>query len=686
MPKMNRQLVHKKASNSAKEEKQEKKTEDDRDIKWLKGFKWRNLKEKGIKGILFITAIFSVLVVFFILFFLILNGYQLFNDVSLGEFLTGEKWRPAEERIEPKYGALPLITGTLLVTLGAMAFAIPLGILTAIFISQFAPPRIRNPLKLGIELLSGIPSVVFGLFGLLVLTTWLRVTFDEPSGETWLAGSILLGIMALPTIITVAEDAISAVPRELKEASLALGATKWETVSRVIVPSAMSGITAAVILGIGRAIGETMAVMMVTGNAAVIPEPINDVFSPIMTITGALAIEMGEAPVGSTHQHALFALAVILFIIILAINSSAIYALNRLKQKHMGILKKKKKRRLFDIKKKIPSIPDDFKFHFKKVFKWLAVIVLLILFISWFGMVIGIVSFLVLAILYIVVISVSAKVQQYIAIIVLISSTLTVLFMLGIILYYIIVNGLSVLSWEFIFGYPEGNFGMEGGIFPAIMGTLYLVAGAILFALPIGIGAGIYLSEYAKEGKIVKIVRAGIDNLNGTPSIVFGLFGYAFLVVYLGWGRSLIAGQITLGLMILPTIIRTTEEALKSVPQSLREGSLALGASKWQTIRKVVLPPASPGVVTGSILGIGRAAGETAPIMFTAAVLLQNQLPENVFTPVMALPYYILEMAMNIPEGKPYAAGAALVLLLLVLSLYGTAAILRNRFKKKTRW
>jgi phosphate transport system permease protein len=657
-------------------------------IKKSKKFNWRRIKDSGIKGILFFCALFSAITVFFILCFLVFNGYQLFEEITLWEFLSGDRWYPTAPSDEaPVYfGAWPLIVGTFLVTLGAMAFAIPLGIFTAIYLSQFAHPKIRDPLKTGIELLSGVPSVVFGLFGLLLLNTWIMTTFDEPSGKCWLAGSILLGIMALPTIITVAEDAISAVPRELKEASLALGASKWETVSRVTVPAAMSGITAAIILGMGRAIGETIAVMMVIGNAPVIPDPLWDVFSPIQTITAAIATEMGEAPVGSPHEHALFSLGVLLFVIILVINSFAIYFLTKLKEKHVGLTKPKKQD---GIRKKIDkflTIPDRFREMFNKAFKWLVVIVILTLLIVWFGILIGIAILLILFLFRYLMKGRTSKSRQRVAVAMLISSTLIVLFMLGIILLYIIVNGLPMLNWTFITGMPEGSFGFEGGIFPAIVGTLFLVGGAILFAIPLGIGAGIYLSEYAKEGKIVKIVRAGIDNLNGTPSIVFGLFGYLFLVFYLGWGRSLLAGQVILGLMILPTIIRTTEEAVKSVPQSMREGSLALGASKWQTIRKVVLPPASPGIVTGGILGIGRAAGETAPILFTAVALITYKIPNSPFEPVMALPYYIFEMALNVPEGKPYASAAALILLLFVLSVYGSAAILRNKFRKKMRW
>ena len=217
-------------------------------------------------------------------------------------------WNPTGN--PPMYGIFPLIVGTVLVTIGAMVISIPLGIGSALYISELAPPRVKGVVKPAIELLAGIPSVVFGFFGLVVLTTWIRVTFDVPTGQTWLAGSILLGIMALPTIISVSEDAISCVPREFKEGSLAVGANHWQTISRVIVPGALSGITAAIILGMGRALGETMAVLMVTGNAAIIPSPIWNVLSPIRTLTGTLGIEMGEVAIGSMHFHALFGVAV----------------------------------------------------------------------------------------------------------------------------------------------------------------------------------------------------------------------------------------------------------------------------------------------------------------------------------------------------------------------------------------
>ena len=230
----------------------------------------------------------------FILLFLLRDGFPIFTQVGPLNFLLGPDWAPTAA--EPLYGIFPLIVGTLLVTIGAMVFAVPLSIGCAIYISELASPRMKSILKPAIELLAGIPSVVYGFFGLIVLTNFIRVAFDLPTGETWLAASVLLGIMALPTIVSVSEDAISAVPREYKEGSLAIGATRWQTISRVLVPAALSGIAAAIILGIGRAVGETMAVMMVAGNAAIIPDPIWNILSPLRTLTGNARHRDGRGP------------------------------------------------------------------------------------------------------------------------------------------------------------------------------------------------------------------------------------------------------------------------------------------------------------------------------------------------------------------------------------------------------
>jgi len=236
--------------------------------------------------------------------------------ITISEFLSQKEWFPTAQPAA-QLGVLPLILGTLWVSLGAILIALPLGFSTAIYMAEIASPKIRNILKPLVELLAGIPSVVYGFFGLVIIVPGIQKIFDLPVGETALAGSIVLGIMALPTIITISEDALRTSPKAMKEASLALGANKWQTIYKVIIPYSSSGITAAAILGIGRAIGETMAVLMVTGNAAVIP---HSFLEPVRTIPATIAAELGEAPQDGLHYKALFALGCILFIITMAIN------------------------------------------------------------------------------------------------------------------------------------------------------------------------------------------------------------------------------------------------------------------------------------------------------------------------------------------------------------------------------
>lgn len=238
------------------------------------------------------------------------------DKISLTEFLSEKEWFPTAQPVA-QLGVLPLILGTLWVSLGAILFALPLGLATAIYMAEIASERVRRILKPLIELLAGIPSVVYGFFGLVIIVPEIQQLFNLPVGETALAGSIILGIMALPTVITISEDALRTTPRSMKEASLALGANKWQTIHRVVIPYASSGITAAAILGIGRAIGETMAVLMVTGNAAVIP---HSLLESVRTIPATIAAELGEAPQGGLHFKALFALGCILFIITMATN------------------------------------------------------------------------------------------------------------------------------------------------------------------------------------------------------------------------------------------------------------------------------------------------------------------------------------------------------------------------------
>lgn len=263
----------------------------------------------------------------------------------------------------------------------------------------------------------------------------------------------------------------------------------------------------------------------------------------------------------------------------------------------------------------------------------------------------------------------------------------SVVAILFIILAFIIYKGIGSISWNFITDMPEDGM-TKGGIYPAIIGTLCLVAGSMIFAFPIGVMAAIFMNEYVKDGVIKKIIKQMTNNLSGIPSIVFGLFGMSLFVNQLGFGDSIIAGSLTLGLLALPVVIRTTEEALKAVDNTFRHASLGLGASKWETTRRVVLPIAFPNIITGLILSIGRVSGETAPILFTVAAYFLPKLPTSIFDQVMALPYHLYVISTsgtNIEESRPIAYGTALVLIIIVLIANLLANGLRKYFGNKVK-
>ncbi len=275
-------------------------------LSWQEFVITRAIKASGYSAIVFVALIF---------YFLLREGLPTLVEVELGN-LFSVRWYP----IENYFGILPLLTGSLIITLGAGLVAVPFGIGTAIFISEIAPRWAREILKPLVELLGGLPSVVLGFLGILVLSPYLRILLDLPTGLSALAGSLLLGGIAVPTVVSVAEDALDSVPRAYRDAALALGATRWQTIWRVTLPAARSGVLTAVMLGVGRAIGETMTVMMVTGNAPVLALKLTSIFSPVRTMTATIAAEMGEVANGSVHYHTLFFIGMVLFLISLAVN------------------------------------------------------------------------------------------------------------------------------------------------------------------------------------------------------------------------------------------------------------------------------------------------------------------------------------------------------------------------------
>jgi phosphate transport system permease protein len=266
------------------------------------------------------------------------------------------------------------------------------------------------------------------------------------------------------------------------------------------------------------------------------------------------------------------------------------------------------------------------------------------------------------------------------------AAAVSVLIPLVFVLGYILVQGIGAMSWEFITAMPRGGM-REGGIFPALVGTIWLTLGTAVTSIPLGVGAGVYLAEYAPDNSFTRTIRLAIINLAGVPSVVYGLFGLGLFVIFLRFGMSIVAGSLTLGIMTLPVVISTTEQALTSVPQSFRVVNASLGGTTWQGVRKVILPQALPGIMTGVVLGLERAAGETAPILFTVAAFFLPRLPHSIFNQTMALPYHLFVISTQVP-GMPIKIqyGTALVLLVFVLTMNLAATLIRRYYRRRRQW
>lgn len=649
----------------------------------------RRDNDRVVKHILTALALVSVAVIFFIIVFILYNSWDAIREVGILDFIFDMRWQPSSGY----FGAAPLILGTILVTAGAMVIAIPLGVGAAIFLSEIASDRVRNIVKPVCEVFAGIPSVIFGFFGMVIIVPLLMDLFpDQASGSCWLAASIVLGIMAVPTIMSVSDDALKAVPRSYREASLAMGATRWETIRKVVFPAAVSGVSAAIILGIGRALGETMAVIMVAGNGANIPEPIYNVFEVIRTITSSIASEMPDVVIGSLHYSALFLLALILMAFIVIVNLVARRVIDS-NRRRMGLGADAGRRGIASF---IPDgIASFLDVHRNDLFKG-AMAVLVFIFVSaMMSLFVGAAESVVVAAVVVaggLVISyftsrrTNPRMIERCAVALLYASVIVIMAVLAVMIADIVIKGAPAISWEFLTSAPSDG-GASGGIAPAILGTLELIVGTAVIALPLGVVTGVWLSQYSGNGRIAGLVRGAADALNGTPSIVFGLFGMAVFVVMAGWGYSLLGGCFTLAFMILPVIIRTTEEAVSAVPHDLLEASMAMGASKWQSIVRVIIPAAMGGIMTGSILGLGRAAGETAPIMVTATTSFSMVIGfTGLMSPVMALPFHLYYLAMEVPGSETAQYGTALVLLVMVLVMFGIASLIRYKYSRNTKW
>jgi len=465
---------------------------------------------------------------------------------------------------------------------------------------------------------------------------------------------IVMSVMILPIIVSVSDDSMRAVPRELKEASLAIGATKWETAIKVVMPAASSGIIASVLLGLARALGETMVVALAAGSVAKFTlNPLSEV----QTMTAYIAqVATGDIPPGVAVSAA-FAVGLVLFTITYIINLIAGRIVLKI-QNAGGQASKNSKKIILKkpVVNKINTSTNSFlenKIEIKNINPEDTI-------------------------------KTRHKISSLGILLVGSCLVITTIF-LGFLMFSILEQGLPGINLNFLTSYPS-SIPSRAGIFPVIIGSIYLVGLAMIFAIPTSMGAAVYLTEFAKDNYYTRILRRLIQNLSGVPSIVFGLVGLTVFARIFGFGTSILSGSLTLAIMIMPIIIVTTEEALKAIPKSFREAARGLGATKWQTVRHHVIPYALPGTLTGSILALSRAIGETAPILFIASVFAKTA-PDSIFDGFLALPVTIFFWTRHPKvEFQNLAASTILVLLIILFAMNIIAIIIRQRAQANRDW
>lgn len=578
-------------------------------------------KENIAKAIFIALAAFSILAVFTIICYLLYASIPAFRDIGFFRFIFGSEWSAKSET----FGIWRMIVGTFFLTVCAVLLGGTLAIFTAIWLVFYCPKRLKKIYTQIVNLLAGIPSIVYGLFGYKFLMPLLVDIFHpNNAGFGLLACTFILSVMILPTITSITKNSLEAVPMHYYEGALALGCSKNQAVWKVLLPAAKSGIISAIILGIGRAIGETMAVQMIVGNGSGYPF---GAFMPFTTLTSNIVQNWGYAT--PSEQSALIADGFVLLIFILILNLCL-----------MAVKKDSKGGNKFFSRRLRESDQKDTLKSYRRTGSacdalWI---------VSW-------------------VIS------------------LLVAFVLAFIVIFVFVKGFPHLSIDFMFG-ESGN--AHTTLSPAFVSTTMLIGLALLLALPLGVGAAIFLTEYAKKGSIfVKVIRLFVDTLAGIPSIIFGLFGMVFFVIGINMGYSLWAGGITLALIILPTIIRSTEQSLSEVPDSMREASYALGAGKLRTIFVVVLPQAITGIITSIILSIGRIVNESAALIFTVGSA-STFIPQGYGDSAASFAVLVWKFMSNgLQVNEAYATASILLIFVIILNLLvSLVEWLFNRRKK----
>lgn len=643
--------------------------------------KTANFKEKAGKTVFTIAAMICVIAVIAIFGFMIVKSLPAFRKIGFFNFVFGDNWSPDrldkydDASLSGTYGVFKMIIGTLAATVGALVIGGTLGYFTAVFIAFYCPERLKKIFSSTVNLLAGIPSVVYGFFGITFLLP-LLANFAPNNGSGLLATSLILGIMIMPTVVSLSKTSLEAVPRAYYEGALALGSTHSQAVFGTVTKAAKSGVTASLVLGIGRALGETMAVVMVAGNSVAYPDSL---FNSFRVLTANIVMEMGYA--GEVQQGALVATGVILLVFVLIVN--LIFGAISKKTIKSAVNKTGLFSRIFKkddeksgvktsvasgVASKITSgVATDEKGGEKNDAK--SGVTKRNIFFEKIGDFFSSLKYKMKTT------SVGAGVSVGAGIF----AGITLLLIIG----FVLVKGAPTLftNPHLLFGKYEFN-SEKITVLPSIVTTLMTVALSLLVAVPIGICTAIFLNEYAKKNNVfIKIIRGAIDLLNGVPSIVYGLFGMITFVALIKGRSTIMAGSLTVGIMLLPTIVRSTEESLKSVQDSLREGSFALGAGKMRTIFKIVLPSALPGILSAIILSMGRVISESAPFIYTMGSVI-SAMPGGYFDSNATLAVALYRLS---GEGwyvnEAYAT--AVVLIVLVLALNFLAELIAGKLNKK---
>nr|WP_317285244.1 phosphate ABC transporter permease PstA [uncultured Parolsenella sp.] len=631
------------------------------------------MKEAALKNLFLACACVAVLAVILIFIFTFWKAIPVITQIGLGDFF-GLNWAPTEGH----YGILALLAGSGIVTVGSLALGVPLAVGCAVFLTEIAGKKLASVVSTAVDLLAGVPSVVYGFFGLVILRP-IVAKLTGGLGFGALTVWLVLAIMIVPTITTLTMDALRSIPMGIREASFAMGATRWQTIYKVVLPAAKMGIVNAVVLGMGRAIGETMAVLMVVGNAPVIPAGIA---SPLSTLTSQVALDMGYS--SGLHRSALFGMGCVLFIISAAL-VGIVRKMSSMREDGRGRSKHRRAKAADRAAVAAGGISFD---HPEDPSEHAPVQVLT-------GDDVTPVTGVVTESRE----GSRARIKRLLAqgsssaggsnknrandlmIAVFRAAGVITAAVLVLIIGFVAVNGLPVMSLDFIFGWPEG-VNAEGGIFPTIVSTLYVTALAMLVCVPIAVLAAVYLAEYAKQGRLVTFIRYAADTLSSVPSIVMGLFGYALFVEAMGFGLSMLSAALALALMMLPIVMRTTEEAIRSVPRYIRWGAYGLGSTKWQVVSKIVLPSAFPRIATGIVLAIGRAIGETAVVLYTMGQAINLPLtPLDSGRPMTIHLYQLANEGINMQA----AYGTALLLMVMILAFNMFARYLSRRSASKSK-